>query len=414
MNLAILRTSARLAAGLVLLAGLPAAAPALPGEDRSLPFNPPGRGGQPAAGAPAEAPKAAAPVLVVYPIISAFDKGELGASVKTCVGGHALRGKLASGFDALTEGEILARAPFRPETGTPLADVARHARDNFKAAYAVWGEISRKEPEKAPAGGRDKGKGKGKGAPGDEGYTLRLLGARVGEQDAELAVDETYDCPNVHFIPQHVETFLAKLFGTERRDLERKWPKVLRELDPELCANGDFAKGRELPEGWTVVRDDVRDQVAAERRPGGAEADRCLAYRMKSAVADSSGIAVLSAEIPVEEGAFYRVGVDILSKGPKVIIFVKGYASFGGELREVYNHQARYYPEKPGDWERKLTEAFRPRHPWLKVEKLRVMLYAYHPAGDVFFDNASVRKVEVEPVAETKLPYKKEGGGADQ
>jgi len=330
---------------------------------------------------------------VVYPFISEFDKNELGSSVKTCIRGHALRGKKVGCFDLVTEGEQFARDPLRPDAKTPLGDVVRHARENFSARYAAWGEVRRK----------DRG----------EGYTLRVLGARIGEKDAELAADETYDCPNVHFIPQHAETFLAKLLGTERRELERKWPKVLRELD-ELCPNGDFSKGQDLPEGWTVVRDDVKAQVEWTRRPGGAETDKCLAYRMKPAAADSSGIAVLSAEVAVEEGAYYRVGADILSKGPSVIIFVKGYADFDGQMREIYNHQARYYPEKKGEWERRLTEAFRPRHPWLKVKSLRVMLYAYHPAGDVYFDNVSVKQVQVEALAEPKLPYRKEGGGADQ
>ena len=362
----------------------------LAGEDRTLPFDPPKK---PSAEAPTEAPKEEKPVLVVYPFVSEFDKNELGSSVKTCIRGHALRGKKVGCFDLVTEGEQFAKDPLRPDAKTPLGDVVRHARENFSAGYAAWGEIRRK----------DRG----------EGYTLRVLGARIGEKDAELAADETYDCPNVHFIPQHAETFLAKLLGTERRELERKWPKVLRELD-ELCPNGDFSKGKDLPESWTVVREDVKAQVEWTRRPGGAEADQCLAYRMKPAAADSSGIAVLSAEVAVEEGAYYRVGADILSKGPSVIIFVKGYADFDGQMREIYNHQARYYPEKKGEWERRLTEAFRPRHPWLKVKSLRVMLYAYHPAGDVYFDNVSVKQVQVEAPSEPKLPYKKEGGGADQ
>jgi hypothetical protein len=189
---------------------------------------------------------------------------------------------------------------------------------------------------------------------------------------------------------------------------------VLREVDPELCPNGDFSKGKTLPEGWQIVRDDVKAQVEWVRRPGGAETDKCLTYRLKKDTAASSGIAVLSESIPVEEGACYRVGADILSKAPSVILFVKGYADIAGQPREIYNHQARYYPEKKGEWERRMTEAFRPRHPWLKVQSLRVMLYAYWPAGDVYFDNVSVRKVEVEPMVEPKLPYKREGGGADQ
>lgn len=346
-----------------------------------------------AAAEPAPERPAEKPLIIVYPFKSEFDEGRLGGQVRACLRGHALRGGKVTAFDSLSEDEKLAARPLAPAPDTPLEELAAHAREVFGAGYAVWGEVRKK----------DRG----------DGYALRVLGARVGKDGAELAADETYDCPNVHAVPRHAETFLAALLGGRPRELEPKWPKVLKELD-ELCVNGGFSKGRELPEGWTVVRPDCAAQVKWLTRPGGPEADKCLAYAMTRETADGTGIAVLSDYLPVEEGAHYRAACEILSRGPKVILFVKGYAEVEGQRREVFNHQARYYPEKPGRWERRGTEAFSPQHPLAKVRWLRVMLYAYHPAGEVFFDNVSVRKVEVEAAGEAPAPAQDKAAGDGQ
>jgi hypothetical protein len=343
-----------------------------------------------------EAP-AEKPLLVVYPLVSEFDEGKLGARARECVRGHALRSGKITCFDQLSEGELLAASPLRPAASEKLEKVADHARATFKAGYAVWGEISR-------AG---------------EGYKLRLLGALVapekkkGEPGARLLVDETYDCPNVHHIPQHAETFLAALLGGGRRELERRFGEVKKVLE-EIPINGDFSEGTgkgDWPAEWSLVRPDLAAEASWAGRPGGKPGDRCLAYRMKKSTADSYGIAVMSRCVKVAPAAYYQASVEILSEKPRVIFWVKGYTTVDGERRETYRHQVRFYPEKKGEFERLTTKPFRPRNPLVKVEEIRLMLYAYNPAGKAWFDNAWLKKVEVSGDEEPDPAFVKEHGG---
>jgi hypothetical protein len=367
-----------------LLPVLGAAAPA--GEEAA------GTGpARPAAGQPAEKPG-----LVVYPLTSAFDDGKLGGEARRCLRGHAKRSGLVSCFDQLTEDEVFAD-DFRPGPEADLEKLGDHARGKFKARYAVWGEVLKD----------------------GKGCRLHLLGAAVdpekpeGAKGARLAADETYDCPNVHLIPQHAETFLAKLLAAERRALERR-PAELAKVLEEIPLNGDFsAAGAEeaWPAGWSLVRPELRAQVAWVERPGGPKGDRCLAGTLTVKTADNEGLALASKYVPVREGAYYQASVEILSEKPTVIFWVKGYTEMDGEKRETYRHQVKYYPEKAGQWERLTTVPFRPRHPWQKVQFIRLVPYAYHPAGKVHFDNAWLRRVEANGDAEPDPAFVKEGGG---
>ena len=338
--------------------------------------------------------KAEKPLIIVYPFVSKFDGGTLGAKVRECIRGHALRGKKVTAFDQLSEGELLAASPLRPGPGEKLEKVADHARATFKARYAVWGELT-----------------KARG-----GYLLRVLGARVaaekkaGGKGAELLADERYECANVHHIPQHAETFLAKLLAGERRSLERRFGEVVKVIE-EIPINGDFSKGNpkgDWPADWSLVRPDLAPQASwAERKAGG----KCLAYDMKKATAATYGIATMSRYVKIEPGAYYQASVEIMSEKPKVIFWVKGYTTVDGERRETFRHQVRFYPEKKGEFERLTTTPFRPRNPLVKVEEVRLMLYAYHPAGKVRFDGAWLRRVEVSGDAEPGPAFVKEGGG---
>ena len=121
----------------------------------------------------------------------------------------------------------------------------------------------------------------------------------------------------------------------------------------------------------------------------------------------------MSDYIPVEAGAHYELSLRVRSYKPSVITWVKGYTEVDGEKRETYRHQVRFYPEdkKGGRFERLTTKPFRPRNPLVKVQHIRLMLYAYHPAGKVYFDNAWLKRVEVAGDKEPKPAFVKEGGG---
>ncbi len=343
----------------------------------------------------------AKPLVIVYPFVSKFDDGKLGARIRECLRGHALRGKKLTSFDQLSEDELLAAAPLKPEAQTNLEKVADHARESFKAQYAVWGELTRAKEGK--------------------GYKLRALGASIEKEKkkdtkgAKLIVDATYDCPNVHSIPRHAETFLARLLGTKVRNLDREYGKVVKVLE-EIDINGSFSKklpGKDWPAGWHLVRPDLKPQVSWAQRPGAKPGDKCIACDMKKKTAANEGIMLASDYIPVKDQAYYQASVEILSEKPSVIFWVRGYIDMDGQKRPTYRHQVRFYPreEKRGKFERLTTEPFRPRNPTAKVEYIRVMVYAYHPAGRVYFDNAWLKRVEVKNDKPPKPAFLKEGGG---
>ncbi len=341
------------------------------------------------------------PLIIVYPFVSKFDEGKLGAKTRECIRGHALRGKKVTCFDQLSEGEILAAAPMKPAPDAKLEQVADHAREQFKAQYAVWGELT-----KAKKG---------------RGYKLRALGASIerqkkkGTKGAKLIVDETFECPNVHYIPRHAEKILAKLLKTEVRNLEQEYGKVVKVLE-EIDINGDFSKGKmdaHLPTGWNLIRPDLKPQVTWAQKPGGKKGDKCIAYNMKKKTADAEGIMLASDYLPYKDGDYYQASVEIMSKKPKMIFWVRGYIDMDGQKRPTFRHQVRFYPEdkKGGRFERLTTKPFKPRNPIAKVQYIRVMLYAYHPAGKIYFDNAWLKRVEVSGAKDPKPAFVKEGGG---
>jgi hypothetical protein len=337
-------------------------------------------------------------LLIVYPFVSKFDKGKLGAKTRECVRGHALRSKKLTTYDQISEEELLEASPLEVTPGTKVEKIGDHARKTFGAKYAIWGEVTKAK----------------------KGYALRVLGAHVekkkkkGAPGARILVDETYQCANVHFIPQHAETFIAALLKKTRRRLERKFGTVVKVLE-EIEINGDFSKrkqGEDWPAGWHLVRPDLRSQVTWAPHPGGKKGDRCVAYDMNKKTAASAGIMLAGDYVKVKKSSYYLASVEILSKKPKVIFWVRGYTEMKGEKRETYRFQIRFYPEKKGKvFERLTTEAFKPRHPWAEIQYIRLMLYAYHPAGKVYFDNAWLKRVEVTGDERPDPAFVKEGGG---
>lgn len=342
------------------------------------------------------------PLIIVYPFISKFDENKLGARTRECIRGHALRGKKVTCFDQLTEGEILATAPMMPAPGEKLEKVADHARKQFQAQYALWGELTRSK--------------KGKG------YRLRALGASIakekkkGKPGARLLVDETYECPNVHHIPRHAEKILARLLASEERNLEQEYGKVVEVLK-EIDINGDFSKpdtkDKKWPAGWKLIRPDLRPQVSWAQRPGGRKGDKCIAYNMNKKTAAAEGIMLASDYIPYKKGDYYQASVEILSRKPKMIFWVRGYIDMDNQKRPTFRHQVRFYPEdkKGRKFERLTTKPFKPRNPTAEVQYIRVMIYAYHPAGKIYFDNAWLKRVKVKGAKDPKPAFVKEGGG---
>jgi len=189
-----------------------------------------------------------------------------------------------------------------------------------------------------------------------------------------------------------------------------------------LLVNGDFEAGPKLGSklpGWTetddlttfFVRDSARGrmlkidtdvtiedanarwkqmELPAEKRPK-AKPKGPTKPPYYDTVGGLNGAKIYSDYIRVEPGMRYRITADVMSNGPTVKIFVKGYAKFQDGFRKFYQCYKNVKPAtgKWSTWER----TFNPTARSPKVTHIRVMPYAYWPVGQACIDNLRVERV---------------------
>jgi hypothetical protein len=112
----------------------------------------------------------------------------------------------------------------------------------------------------------------------------------------------------------------------------------------------------------------------------------------KNAIAETYGLSLYSAPMPVTPGQAYRITFDFKGRGGAKV-WVRGYGVFAGERRRRWE---TYIDCKgKGDGWTTQSQIFHPTKFRKDVTEMKVMLFAYYPAGVYWFDN-----VRIEPVAE--------------
>lgn len=184
--------------------------------------------------------------------------------------------------------------------------------------------------------------------------------------------------------------------------------RKLFEKNPNLVVNGDFA----VEGGWeALLQSEIyppaltdalpeADRVAIFRMPDEKAAggvNNVLAMRLSKDVAENNGLACLSAPIPIQPDTRYRLSFRYRSDGPRLHVFVKGYTSgknITGEPapRECYRRQVPPSEATDGKWVTIVCD-LNPQHALLRVENLRVDLYAYLQPGVVMFDDIQLKAV---------------------
>lgn len=167
------------------------------------------------------------------------------------------------------------------------------------------------------------------------------------------------------------------------------------------------AEARKLPKDKVAI---VPTAVATDdpKTPG-----HCLMMRMSGNIAANNGLACESVWIPVQSGQKYRFQVRYLSRGPVPRIFLKGFGVKPDKYsktdqpessrREYY--RAQVLPRKANEAFELIEMDFTPEALAkydVKIQWLRVDLYVYLTAGDVFFDDVSVKNITPEPVSQTQ------------
>jgi hypothetical protein len=188
-----------------------------------------------------------------------------------------------------------------------------------------------------------------------------------------------------------------------------------------MPANGDFEKadpadntkplGWDKPDGlgvqWTTGPRDTngKDHGKAIRMDTSISEQRMVAQWRKAgltqwdipkpganAVAETYGLSFYSVPLPVKAGQAYRITFDYQGASGGAKVWVRGWGNLNGELRRRYETIVNCRAPA-GRWTT-FSQVFHPTRSRPEVTEMRVMLYAYYPAGIYWFDNVKIELAE--------------------
>ena len=110
-----------------------------------------------------------------------------------------------------------------------------------------------------------------------------------------------------------------------------------------------------------------------------------------NAVAETYGLSFYSDPIPVLPGQAYRISFDFKGASGGAKVWVRGWGDFQGEKRRRWETIVNCY-SKGTQWTH-FSQEFFPTKSRPEVSEMRVMLYAYYPAGLYWFDNVSIEPI---------------------
>ena len=117
----------------------------------------------------------------------------------------------------------------------------------------------------------------------------------------------------------------------------------------------------------------------------------------KNAIAETYGLSLYSDAIPVKQGQSYRITFDYQGPDGGAKVWVRGWGQFQGEKRRRWETAITCHCTN-GAWTPN-TQVFHPTRARPEVTEMKVMLFAFYPAGVSWFDN-----VRIEPVNEPVKP----------
>jgi len=347
------------------------------------------------------------PNMVIFDFQSRDEDGKLGRWIAANLRAKLDRQKLFIMIEDIDREAACNSAGFRPTSETPADEVVKFAKDNLDADYAIWGDVE---------------------GSNETGITISLKCARNDNGKAVVLIDKTgeralktRDQYTVRFVAWDLIDLMLKPYGkrVERPTdvappdpaAERRWKEA-----PNLLPDRGFELGTKHPIGWEEFNCPAGWQHGAvtwcPKAPAGGSG-KCIKFEFGEDIAGTYGVAYYSNYIDIREWATYRFSVRVLSMGPSVKVFCKGYDWFGaggfekkGQWREVYRRQINI--AAGGSWTTR-EETFVPKpdalgkyHP----KKLKIGLYAYWPAGTVYFDDVVLKEIKDPPAKppEHKIP----------
>jgi hypothetical protein len=302
--------------------------------------------------------------------------------------------------------DVLAAKGLAVQFGTKPDTLAAFAREALEAQVFVWGKVEVQR---------------------ESSYTIRVRALDLRQQPGALYVDQAFPAEGLREVPFAVQRIVNALRrddaapdpGLDLREPgpTKPDPKVLAR--PNLLVNGDFEQGDKNPVGWEPVDGLSSFWVSAPDRDGkcikfdtDVNWEQWKAWRKKftlgtdeappapirgtgpkyDTVGAFHGAALYTADfIPVKKGQTYRISYDFRGRMAGDLffakVFVKGYAQYPDERREVYRAYKSCRVKADGrEWEH-FTRAFNPTAAAPDVQWIKVELYCYWPPGVYYFDN---------------------------
>ncbi len=125
-----------------------------------------------------------------------------------------------------------------------------------------------------------------------------------------------------------------------------------------------------------------------------------------NAVAETYGLSHYSDAIPVEKGQPYKITFDYKGPSGGAKVWVRGWGQFQGEKRRRWETTIECRVANPKEWTT-ISQEFFPTKNRPEVTEMRVMLYAFYPAGVYWFDNVKIEPItlqEYEQLRKTTAP----------
>ncbi len=163
-------------------------------------------------------------------------------------------------------------------------------------------------------------------------------------------------------------------------------------LGVQWKASGDAEHGKAICIDTAVSE---QDMVAQWNKKGLDQWD--IPEPAAGPIAATYGLSYYSMPMPIATGQAYRISFAFKTskKGEGGKVWVRCYGMFRGELRRRYETQVFCRVEKADTWTH-FSQCFHPTKFWPEVTEMKVMLYAYWPPGEYWFDNIVIEPVSLE------------------
>ena len=248
------------------------------------------------------------------------------------------------------------------------------------------------------------------------GFDLKVKICDLRQKDHKpVEIDKAIDQQKPTDLRFAVEGILQNINGIDKfshpvEDAVQNDPKSLQAwaANPNLVVDGDFAKtgswtGLLRSEKYDVPMGDElpdTDKVVIFKLPDakkGAGPHHVLAMKLSKDVAESNGLACLSAPIDITPDMRYRLQFKYKSDGPTLHVFVKGYIKkkdISGELADLQSYECQVPPSgKTGDQWKTVICDINPQNVSGAPKFLKIDLYAYLSPGTVMFDDVQLKMV---------------------